>query len=150
MTGDAYTTVRHPAPVLEFLTSRRPFSAAPPISYHIVLKNTGNLFGTILLTDTLPFSATLIGGTLASSQPPLPAVSGQQLTWSGVISAGASVQITYALTPTVELLPGAHHQPGKDRRRRNAGDSRHHHHHRHQHLSAAPVALDLSGEPQNR
>ena len=45
--------------------------------------------------------------TLASSQPPLPAVKGRQLTWGGVISGGASVHITYALTPAAELLPGA-------------------------------------------
>ena len=108
--GDASTTVLlAPAPVLEFSYKQAPsFSAAhQPISCLIVLKNTGNLSGAILLTDTLPLSAALIGGTLASSQPPLPAVNGRQLTWSGVISGGASVQITYALTPAAELLPGA-------------------------------------------
>ena len=34
-------------------------------------------------------------------------MNGRQLIWSGVISGDASVQITYALTPTAELLPGA-------------------------------------------
>jgi uncharacterized repeat protein (TIGR01451 family) len=108
--GDASTTVLlTPAPVLEFSTKQAPtfIAARQPISYFITLKNTGNLSGSIMLTDTLPFSATLISETLASSQPPLPTVTGQQLTWSGVITSGAAVYITYALTPTDELLPGA-------------------------------------------
>jgi hypothetical protein len=108
--GDTSTTVLlTPAPVLEFSTKQAPtfIAARQLISYFITLKNTGNLSGSIRLTDTLPFSASLIGGTLASSQPPLPTVAGRQLAWSGVISGGAGVQITYALTPAIGLLPGA-------------------------------------------
>jgi uncharacterized repeat protein (TIGR01451 family) len=106
--GDASTTVLlTPAPVLEFSYKQAPgyIAAHQPISYLIVLKNTGNLSGSIVLTDTLPLSTTLIGETLASSQPPLPTVNGQELTWSGAISDGTGVQITYALT--ADLLPGA-------------------------------------------
>ncbi len=108
--GDTYTTILlAPAPILEFSYKAAPiYSAAQrPIDYQIVLKNTGNLSGSIALTDTLPFSTTLISETLASSLPPLPAVDNQLLTWTGLITDGGSLQITYALTPTVDLLPGA-------------------------------------------
>ncbi|HSD85256.1 MAG TPA: DUF5107 domain-containing protein, partial [Anaerolineae bacterium] len=68
--GDAFTTVLlNPAAVLEASYKEAPsfFRSGQPIPYFIAVKNSGNLTGSIYLTDTLPLSLTLISGTLTAS-----------------------------------------------------------------------------------
>lgn len=104
--GEAFTTVlTSPAAVLE--TSRksapRVFAAGQPAGYTLLVSNTGNLGGHIILTDTLPPSMTLIAGTLSASSGSAPIFDGTRITWTGIVTDNASVFITYALTPAAGL-----------------------------------------------
>ncbi|MGH2594077.1 MAG: DUF5107 domain-containing protein [Anaerolineae bacterium] len=104
--GDAFTTVlTSPAAVMETSRKSAPrfFSPGQAVSYTIALSNTGNLAGSITLTDTLPLSMTLVGGTLSASSGPAPTFDGARIRWSGNVANGALAHITYALTPTLDL-----------------------------------------------
>jgi uncharacterized repeat protein (TIGR01451 family) len=78
------------------------FNAGQRINYAIVLKNTGNLTGSITLTDTLPLSLTFISGTL-TAESGIVAYEDSHILWSGTITPEWGVGIQYALTPTVNL-----------------------------------------------
>jgi len=107
--GQAHTTVlTQPAPVL--VTSRKTCdggtSAWCPhqrpdraITYTVSITNSGNLTGTVLLTDTPPASLTLLTGTLGASAGPPPTWNGATIGWSGDVPPGAGVRVTYALLP---------------------------------------------------
>lgn len=100
--GDAFTSVLlTPAPVLEFSYKTAPnsVSVGQPISYHLVVKNNGNLTGAITLTDTLPLSLTVISGTLTAQSGSI-GFDGEHILWSGVITPETGVGLQYALTPT--------------------------------------------------
>ena len=104
--GDAFTTVlASPAAVMETSHKTAPefFGAGHAAGYTIILSNTGNLDGNIALTDTLPVSMTLMAETLAASSGSTPIFDGAHITWSGVVTQGSTVLITYALTPTLDL-----------------------------------------------
>jgi uncharacterized repeat protein (TIGR01451 family) len=103
--GDTFTTVLlPPAPVLEFSYKSVAtfFNAGQRINYAVVLKNTGNLTGSITLTDTLPLSLTFISGTL-TAESGIVAYEDSHILWSGTITPEWGVGIQYALTPTVNL-----------------------------------------------
>ena len=109
--GDAATSVLvTPAPVLE--TS---FKWAPPfvnrdnsIDYTIFINSTGNLSATVTLTDTLPVNTTLISGTLVIDAEPSPVFDGEFIRWTGTVTGGDThLHLTYSLTPTIVLTPGA-------------------------------------------
>ncbi len=109
--GQAFTTVlTEPVPVL--VTSRklahpRLARTNQPISYTILVSNTGNLTATVTLTDTLPISATLLSGTVTGPpgftlDPP-----GDIIYWHGSIPPGQAVRITYTLYLNSEASVGA-------------------------------------------
>ncbi|HLF26523.1 MAG TPA: DUF5107 domain-containing protein [Anaerolineae bacterium] len=104
--GQAFSTVLlDPAAVLETSRIVAPRFVAPgqPISYTLVLSNTGSISGNIALTNTLPTSLTLVSGTLLASSGAAPTFDGARVRWSGIVAENASVFITYALTPTLDL-----------------------------------------------
>ncbi|HEY4688329.1 MAG TPA: DUF5107 domain-containing protein [Anaerolineae bacterium] len=104
--GDAFTTVlTGPAAVMETSRLSGPAFFAPgqPVSATVILSNTGNLTGNIVMTDTLPVSMTLLSGSLSASSGPAPTFDGSRILWSGIITDNASVLIAYALTPTLGL-----------------------------------------------
>ena len=81
------------------------------VIYTVELANTGLVSATTAFTDTLPTTLQLQGSPVASSGNP-PGVNSQTLTWSGEITAGSTVVITYAaeLTSTVTLTPAVVNQ----------------------------------------
>lgn len=104
----AFTTVLlTPAPAMELSYKAAPALArlGIPIDYAIAVKNTGNLTGSITLTDTLPPSLTLISGTLTAWSG-TPIFDGAHIHWSGIITPNSGTLIQYALTPTLELTRG--------------------------------------------
>jgi uncharacterized repeat protein (TIGR01451 family) len=104
--GDAFTSVLlTPAAVMETSHKSAPalFRPGQSISCTLVLSNTGNLAGSLTLTDTLPPSMTLVAGTLSASSGPPPLFDGVRITWSGIVTSGDSALVTYALTPTLDL-----------------------------------------------
>jgi uncharacterized repeat protein (TIGR01451 family) len=107
--GDTSTTVLlTPAAVMELSNKVVPrfFSQGQGISYRVELRNTGNVNGYISLTDTLPLSMGLISGTLSASAGPAPQFDGAGISWQGSVTDAQVISITYALTPTIELLHG--------------------------------------------
>ena len=104
--GQAFTTVlTTPAAVMETSRKTAPAFFAPgqPVTYTLLLSNTGNLADGIALTDTLPVSMTLITDSLSASSGPAPTFDGARILWSGVVTHNTSVLITYALSPTLSL-----------------------------------------------
>ncbi len=76
------------------------------VTYTVRLANSGTLTATAMLTDVLP-STLSIKGTPVASAGSAPAVNGQTITWSGPLTIGASVTLTYTaeLTSTATLTP---------------------------------------------
>ena len=70
----------------------------------LAVKNSGNLTGSIFLTDTLPFSLTLISGTLTVSAGNA-TFDGTHILWTGTITPAAEIDLRYALTSTLDLPP---------------------------------------------
>jgi len=68
------------------------------VTYTLVLSNSGdiNAYG-VLLTDTLPLSVTFAGW---SEQPAGATESDDEITWSGTVTASASITFTFAVTHT--------------------------------------------------
>jgi len=106
--GQAFTTVlTAPAPVL--VTSHksaapRRFSPDQTVAYTVLISNTGNLTASATLTDTPPASMVVLTETLASTSG---ATSGLTLIypddtihWTGVVTPGSEVRVTYTLSPT--------------------------------------------------
>ena len=102
--GQTFTTVlTEPAPVL--VTSRK--SATPglfhpdqTVAYTVVISNTGNRAASAALTDTLPAEMVVLTGTLAATSGPTPTYAGGQIHWSGTVTPGDEVRVTYTLSPT--------------------------------------------------
>ncbi len=107
--GDTSTTILlSPAAVLELSSKAVPrfFNPGQAMDYRIDLRNTGNVSGSLNLSDTLPATLSLISGTLSASAGPAPQFDGVHITWAGVVTDAQSVSITYALTPVIELVRG--------------------------------------------
>ena len=108
--GQGFTTVLvEPAPVL--VTSRK--AAAPcrfgpdqTIAYTVLISNTGNLAATATLTDTPPAQMVVLTNTLAATAGPPPTYADGQIRWTGVVTPGSEVRITYTLSPTAETPLG--------------------------------------------
>jgi len=103
--GEAFTSVLlTPAPVL--VTSRKlVMPAAPdwgqPVTYSVILSNTGNLTATALvLTDTLPAMLALVSGTLEASACSQLVWSGDVMTCRGMLPPGQELRVGFTLTPT--------------------------------------------------
>ncbi|MCD6344085.1 MAG: DUF1565 domain-containing protein, partial [Anaerolineae bacterium] len=94
------------APSLLASTKLAPATAAPGqiITYTIIARNDGALGITgTRLTDTLPTPATYVPGSLSASAGDAGAASGV-ITWTGALSAGTPVTLTFAVT-TSSTLP---------------------------------------------
>jgi uncharacterized repeat protein (TIGR01451 family) len=76
------------------------------VTFTVQLANSGIVSAAASFTDTLPPELILQGSPVASSGG-TPSVDGQTITWSGVITNGTTVNISYAtmLTSTVEAAP---------------------------------------------
>ena len=115
--GQAFTTVlTESAPVL--VASRKLvngrgvdsraswFLAGEAFSYTLLISNTGNFYATAIVTDPIPAETILLTKTLASDSGLPPSLAGDAIVWSGAVSAGQSVRLTYALSPTAEIQLG--------------------------------------------
>ncbi len=79
-----------------------------PVSYTIILQNSGAETATVYLTDTLPISVTYISGTLAaSSGTAVFSDTSGTVYWEGDIAAGGLVTLTFAATVSPTLPTGA-------------------------------------------
>ncbi|HTP07236.1 MAG TPA: hypothetical protein VMP08_03245, partial [Anaerolineae bacterium] len=108
--GDAFTSVLlTPAAVLDTSVKEvdSPLILQSPIGWSIDLWNTGNLSTTATLTDTLPPFTTVLTDTLwlNGTLAPQLYVAGQ-IRWSGMVTDGEHISITYQLSPTLPLAPG--------------------------------------------
>jgi uncharacterized repeat protein (TIGR01451 family) len=109
--GQSFTTVlTRPAPVLA--TSRKvatPTVFAPyqAVSYTVVISNTGTSAATAALTDALPEGMALLTRTLTASQGSPPVHTTSTISWSGLVTPGGEVRLTYSLSPTEAVVPGA-------------------------------------------
>ena len=113
--GQAFTTVlTESAAVL--VTSRKLvngrgadsawFEVGEALSYTVLISNTGNLAASAVITDPIPLGTILLAGTLVADSGPPPTVTGDAISWRGVVPAGESIRLTYALSPTVEIQVG--------------------------------------------
>jgi uncharacterized repeat protein (TIGR01451 family) len=83
------------------------FAPGQTVSYTVVISNTGNSAATAVLTDTPPPGMAVLTGTLAASQGSLPFYAGGTISWSGLITPGGEVRLTYALSSIEAVVPGA-------------------------------------------
>jgi uncharacterized repeat protein (TIGR01451 family) len=65
------------------------------VTFTARLINSGTQLGTVVFSDPLPPGLQLVGTPVASSGSP-PIVSGQTITWTGVVQSGESVLITFS------------------------------------------------------
>ena len=98
-----------PAPVLEtsLISADAPFIQGSSNGWSIDLWNSGTLSTTAALTDTLPPFTSILTDTLRLNGVPASQlyVNGQ-LHWSGMVTEGEHISITYRLSPTIPLTPG--------------------------------------------
>ena len=78
------------------------------VTYTVQLINSGTVSTTVTVTDTLPGTLQLRGSPTTSSGG-APVATADTLTWSGTVTDGATVTLTYAaeLTSTTTVAPGA-------------------------------------------
>ena len=109
--GQAFTTVlTETAPVL--VTSHksatpRLFRSGQTVAYTVLISNTGSLTASAALTDTPPVEMVVLTGTLAATSGPAPAYADGQIHWSGTVTPGGEVRVTYTLSPTAAVSLGA-------------------------------------------
>jgi len=102
--GQTFTTVlTGPAPVL--VTSRkfatpRLFRPDQTVAYTVIISNTGNFTATAALTDTPPVSMVVLTETLAATPGLTLLYPSDAIHWTGVVTPGSEVRVTYALSPT--------------------------------------------------
>ncbi|MBI5564631.1 MAG: VCBS repeat-containing protein [Chloroflexi bacterium] len=92
----SYKTVSHSQP--------QPGAA---LTYTIVLTNPGPLLSAVRVTDALPLNASFIAGSVNASSGSW-GLSGNVLTWTGVVSSTRRVTVTYIMTTSSAItLPTA-------------------------------------------
>jgi uncharacterized repeat protein (TIGR01451 family) len=107
---DAFTTVLlEPGPVL--ITSDKeahPRHAGPgdTVAFTIHLRNTGNLTGSVELSDPLPAGLALTDGPWSSPGLPPPSLAGNTVVWSGNLAAGQTDAIIGFDAEVLDLDPG--------------------------------------------
>ena len=108
--GQAFTTVlTQTAPVLvtsRKAATRRYFPANHTVAYTVLISNTGNLAASAALTDTPPVGMIVLTETLDATSGPTPTYAGGAIHWTGEVSPGAEVRVTYALSPTAVITYG--------------------------------------------
>lgn len=72
------------------------------LTYTIRLVNPGPALSSVRMTDTLPNNAYLVSGSLSASSG-IWGVSGNVITWTGAVSADAT--LTYVMTTSTEVTP---------------------------------------------
>lgn len=108
--GQAFTTVlTETAPVL--VTSRKSatlwlFSPGQTVAYTILISNTGNLTASAALTDTPPAEMVVLTETLAVTSGLTPTYASGQIRWTGAVTPGGEVRVTYTLSPTAAVPLG--------------------------------------------
>jgi uncharacterized repeat protein (TIGR01451 family) len=109
--GQAFTSVLlTPAPVLatsrKLVTPRAP-DWGQPVTYTVLLSNTGNLTATALvLTDYLPATLALVSGTLEAGACSHLVWSGDVMTCRGMLPPGQELHLSFALAPTLTTPAG--------------------------------------------
>ena len=108
--GQASTTVlNQPATVLvasRKIATPQLFRSDQTVSYTVIVSNTGNQAGPATVADTPPAEMVVLTATLMASSGTAPTFAGGTINWSGVVSAGADVRLTYALSPTAQAFAG--------------------------------------------
>ena len=88
------------------VSNPRPLPGAP-LTYTIVLTNPGPPLSAVRMTDTLPGNAYLVNGSLTASSGSR-GLSGNVITWTGIVSASLKVTVTYVMTTSSDItLPTA-------------------------------------------
>ena len=98
-----------PAPVFETSSkgAHSPLLLWSPFGWAFDVWNTGNLSATVTLTDTLPSAMTILTETLSFNNVPAPELfDGSVIRWSGVITPGSNVYVTYHTVPQPDLPAG--------------------------------------------
>ena len=108
VTTDRFITVTEPSPLS---AASKAVGAAPVLpgeglTYTIVVPNAGNQSASASVTDTLPLNLTWANYLTATSGTPTWDPVGQRVLWSGAISEGLAVTITYRVTVNAGLAPG--------------------------------------------
>jgi len=109
--GQTFTTVlTESAPVL--VTSRKlatPWLFRPDqtITYTVLISNTGNLTATVALTDTAPASMVVLTETLVAPPGLTLVYPDDSIHWTGVVTPGSEVRVSYVLSPTAATPTGA-------------------------------------------
>jgi hypothetical protein len=98
-----------PAPIFETSSkgANSPLVLWPPIVWVFYVWNTGNLSATVTLTDTPPLSMTVLTETLRINDVLTPELfENGVIRWSGVITPGHNVYVTYHTVPQPDLPAG--------------------------------------------
>jgi uncharacterized repeat protein (TIGR01451 family) len=77
------------------------------VSYTVTISNTGNGAAIVDLVDHPPEGMALLVGTLAATGGSPPSYDGEMIHWSGTVPPGDEVHLTYALSMSMVILPGA-------------------------------------------
>jgi uncharacterized repeat protein (TIGR01451 family) len=91
-------TVSEPAPSMAgsgMVVAPRLAGVGEVVTFTARLINSGTQLGTVVFSDPLPPGLQLVGTPVASSGSPT-IVSGQTITWTGVVQSGESVLITFS------------------------------------------------------
>ncbi len=107
--ADCIITLTEPAPDLFGAVKTASTEAALPgevLTYTLVVSNTGDWTAPAGITDTLPPGLMWIGYLTATLGTPAWDPVGRQVLWSGVISPGVAVSLTYRAMIRVGLVPG--------------------------------------------
>lgn len=100
--GQGFTSVLlEPRPVL--VTSRKESNSilltpGLPVTYTLLISNTGNLTAGLRLTDTLPADLVLLEETLTVSRPPSATVVAGEIRWQGDLPPGEAALLQYQMT----------------------------------------------------
>ncbi len=111
------TVLTEPAPVL--ITSRKSgawstmlilsdteLASLQVISYSVLISNTGNLAANAAITDATPMGLAVLTETLTADRGPQPVWSGESILWTGTVTSGEFVRLSYALSPTATIQRG--------------------------------------------
>jgi uncharacterized repeat protein (TIGR01451 family) len=108
--GQAFTTVlTEPAAVL--VTSHKQvetplFRPDEIVTYTVNIRNTGNLTAAAALTDTPPLDMRVLTETLGATSGFTPTYDGVSIHWTGAVTPGTGVSVTYVLFPAAMTPAG--------------------------------------------
>jgi uncharacterized repeat protein (TIGR01451 family) len=106
---DIVLTKSIPAPnlVLQKASNRATADAGDTLTYTLSVQNNGTVNApSSRLTDTLPISMSLVGGSLVASSGSTN-VSGPNIIWTGALNVGQTARLTYTVVLTNNIPDGA-------------------------------------------